>query len=459
MKMAEDLLRERLAKYIPPKEEWTPVDEALYGVEDIYNVPDDKVKKLRENAIRYSFKHHYEGNKFYHEYCKDRGVKPDDIKSEEDFKKIPLIPDTFFKSYPDIEENGGKGFLEWLEKIYTGKFPKIELNKKKPDYDDVIEELAKKNVYLIFSSSTTGRFSFMPRDWLSYSRAVFSTTVSIKKVGFEYFDFSADNISIILFSPNPSKTYNTARVGIIGFTDYLYREAEKWYMIDRPFTTKLLEIALGRTKGIKGKVIKKIADFSQKKIISDSIKYFKKCENERKKLIVVGYPYMLHLIMSEMEEKGIKFHFNDGGAMFGGGWKTAKGGNLSPEEFRNRMGENFGIAEENCRDAGGMTEISTNFWECKGHYKHIPYFFYPIVLDEEMNPLPYGEYGRFANLDPLADSYPGFIVSSDKYKLLEHCPVCGRTGIVVGAEISRMPGAEPKGCAAAMAKVISEMGE
>jgi len=30
--MAKDLLRGRLAKYIPPKEEWTPVDEALYGI-------------------------------------------------------------------------------------------------------------------------------------------------------------------------------------------------------------------------------------------------------------------------------------------------------------------------------------------------------------------------------------------------------------------------------------------
>jgi len=56
---AEDLsMRERLAKYIPPKEEWTPVDEALYGIEDIYNVPDDKAKELREDAIRYSFRHH-----------------------------------------------------------------------------------------------------------------------------------------------------------------------------------------------------------------------------------------------------------------------------------------------------------------------------------------------------------------------------------------------------------------
>jgi hypothetical protein len=328
------------------------------------------------------------------------------------------------------------------------------LKKKKPSYDDVIEELAKKNVYLIFSSGTTGKFSFVPRDLLTYSRAVFSATVSIEKVVLDYFNLLPENAFIIMFGPNPLKTYNTARIEIIALMDYLYREAERWYMIDRPLTTELMKIALGKTKGIKGKVTKKIADFSQKKIISDSIKYFKKCENERKKLIVSGYPYMLHLVMSKMEEKGIKFHFNDGG-----GWKTAKGGKLSPEEFRDGMNKNFGIPEENCRDAGGMTEISTTFHECRGHYKHIPYFFYPMVLDEEMNPLPYGEYRRFANLDPLADSYPGFIVSSDKYKLLEHCPVCGRSGVVVDAEISRMPGAEPKGCATVMAKIMSEMKE
>jgi hypothetical protein len=123
--MAKDMLRERLAKFIPPREQWTPVDEALYGVDDIYNVPEEKAKKLREDAIRYSFRHHYEGNEFYHEYCNESGVTPDDIKTEEDFKLIPLVPDTFFKSYPNIEENGGKGFLDWLEKIYNRNFPKL----------------------------------------------------------------------------------------------------------------------------------------------------------------------------------------------------------------------------------------------------------------------------------------------------------------------------------------------
>ena len=50
-----------------------------------------------------------------------------------------MVPDTFFKSYPDIEEDRGKGFLGWLEKIYTGKFPKIELKKKKPKESEIRE--------------------------------------------------------------------------------------------------------------------------------------------------------------------------------------------------------------------------------------------------------------------------------------------------------------------------------
>ena len=33
--MAKDMLRERLAKFILPREEWTPVDEALYGAQII----------------------------------------------------------------------------------------------------------------------------------------------------------------------------------------------------------------------------------------------------------------------------------------------------------------------------------------------------------------------------------------------------------------------------------------
>ena len=106
-----------------------------------------------------------------------------------------------------------------------------------------------------------------------------------------------------------------------------------------------------------------------------------------------------------------------------------------------------------------MNEITALPTECEGYYKHIPCVLQPYALDEEMNPLPYGEHGRFAFLDPLANSYPGFIVTGDRVKLLEHCPVCDRHGPVLGPEIERMTGIEAKGCTGAMAKIIEEMPE
>jgi hypothetical protein len=119
----------------------------------------------------------------------------------------------------------------------------------------------------------------------------------------------------------------------------------------------------------------------------------------------------------------------------------------------------FGLPQENCRDCYAMNEMNSFITACEGHYKHVPYFLQPYVLDEEMNPLPYGEYGTFAFIDPLANSYPGFIITGDRVKLLEHCPKCDRPGPVLAPEIERIKGEPPKGCAEAMAKALEEMRE
>jgi phenylacetate-coenzyme A ligase PaaK-like adenylate-forming protein len=460
--MAKDMLRERLAKFIPPKEEWTPVDEALYGVEDIYNVPDDKAKKLREDAIRYSFKHHYENNRFYHNYCKNAGVGPDDIKTEEDFGKIPLVPDTFFKSYPDIEEDRGKGFLQWLENIYTGELPKIELKKKKPSYDDVIEELAKKNICMTYSTGTSGKFSFTPRDWVTYSRTELAGAFMIKFFC-QYTDMSTmapfppKDCGIAVTVPNPLKLNLFMGKIFEGIIKDLYSDSKITYLVDRTITIELFKVMLGRTKGIKSSMIRGMMSFSQKKLMSGLIKQLEKWEEEKKKVMVVGTPIIIDQLMSRMEKEGVRFHFEDGLSGYGGGWKTLTGEIVSPKEFREKIKEYFGIPEENCRDIYGMSEGIMLNTDCEFHYKHIPYFSQPYILDEEMNPLPYGEYGTFAFLDPLANSYPGFIITGDKVKLLEHCPECDRPGPVLAPEISRMEGTEPKGCAEVMEKALEEM--
>ena len=92
----------------------------------------------------------------------------------------------------------------------------------------------------------------------------------------------------------------------------------------------------------------------------------------------------------------------------------------------------------------------------EGHYLHIPItYLHPMVIDKDMNPVDYEEYGRFAFLDGTAYSYPGFIVSGDRVRMLERCPVCDRPGPVLEPEIKRAKGEEVRGCAEEVRRMLS----
>ena len=93
----------------------------------------------------------------------------------------------------------------------------------------------------------------------------------------------------------------------------------------------------------------------------------------------------------------------------------------------------------------------------EGHYFHVPYtWFKPLVLDSSFAPAGYGEWGRFAFLDGLAGSYPGFIITGDEARMLERCPVCDRPGPVLEPEIKRAPSVEMRGCAEQMRRVLAQ---
>jgi hypothetical protein len=79
-----------------------------------------------------------------------------------------------------------------------------------------------------------------------------------------------------------------------------------------------------------------------------------------------------------------------------------------------------------------------------------------MILDDNQGHIGYDEWERFAFLDPIANSYPGYIITGDRVKLLEKCPVCGKPGPVLESDITRMAGAEAKGCANLMGELMAE---
>ena len=91
-----------------------------------------------------------------------------------------------------------------------------------------------------------------------------------------------------------------------------------------------------------------------------------------------------------------------------------------------------------------------------GGYKHLHPWIHPMVLDDNQGHIGYDEWGRFAFPDPIANSYPGYIITGDRAKLLEKCPVCGKTGPVLESNITQMVGAEAKGCVNLMRRMMAE---
>lgn len=135
----------------------------------------------------------------------------------------------------------------------------------------------------------------------------------------------------------------------------------------------------------------------------------------------------------------------------GGGFKDMTGVAMDRDEYDEKVARGFGIPKSSVRDAYGMSELNAIMLECEKQVKHIPPWAIlsvrnPANLDEEVAP---GEEGLPAFLDPLAHSYPGFVIADDIVRMTvgpdEVCG-CGLRGPGLHKVVRRAEGAEEKGC-------------
>jgi phenylacetate-coenzyme A ligase PaaK-like adenylate-forming protein len=260
-----------------------------------------------------------------------------------------------------------------------------------------------------------------------------------------------------LLMPNPFKTNVMAG-----------RAAEIYYdivddvkaAIDREINTELIRRSMlsATQKGIKASITNYAKDRIYKKMIKDIIKWLEIHHKRKTTIALVGAPFILLTVMKELRNQGKTFDFSDrGGVITGGGWKVHEQKRMPAEDFRKQVKEMLGINPEHCLDGYGMVEGNGWMIHCpEGHYFHIPHSYYhAMVLDEEFKPVGFNEYGRFAFLDGTTYSYPGFIITGDRVRMLKRCPVCDRPGPVFEPEVTRVAGKEMRGCAEEVRKMMS----
>ncbi|KYK20220.1 hypothetical protein AYK25_01390 [Thermoplasmatales archaeon SM1-50] len=440
-------LHTQLQKYFPSSDIWTPADDAIYKTIDLYRVPLKEAKEMQLKSIKHTFTYQYNNNKFYQNFCKERNFSPTDIHTNDDLEKIPLIPETFYKDYPT-----GRDFATWLGNIFTGPLPRIVIPQKNPTYDEVINAFNQAGMAVAYSSGTSGRHTFIPRDQRTYYTSEFAAAKSVISMVYPLWDPSLYGY---LLMPNPKKTNVYA-----GKVCTIYFDAiqDVQVAIDREITTELIQMTMTNQKGIKSSIVKLAAKRQSKKMIDDIIRWLESHEKNTHKIAIVGAPFILSFVMKKLEKEGRAFDFGErGGIATGGGWKAYEGVRVPVVEFRKQVEKILGIPEKFCVDLYGMVEGNGWLTHCpEGHYLHAPYNYYkPLVLDKENKPIGYREWGRYAFLDAAAFSYPGFLMSGDQVRMLEHCPVCDRPGPVLEPEIKRVTGAEIRGCAEEIRRMLS----
>ena len=258
-----------------------------------------------------------------------------------------------------------------------------------------------------------------------------------------------------LLLPNPFKTNLFAgRLGTIYYD--IMKDVD--CAVDRVIDTELIRLTMSDDKGLKSRLVKMMSRRAEKRVIGEIIAWIEKREAAKEEMAFCGAPFLLYSVVERLKEEGRSFDVGARGLVLtGGGWKVHEKKRMPEEEFRKDIKDYLGIPAENVIDMYGMVEGNGWMVQCpEGHHLHVPMsYIHPMVLDDNFDPVGYGEYGRFAFLDGSIYSYPGFIITGDRVRMRERCPTCGRPGPVLEPGITRIAGKETRGCAEEVRKVMS----
>ncbi|MGQ0793598.1 MAG: LuxE/PaaK family acyltransferase [Deltaproteobacteria bacterium] len=417
------------------------IERALYTPEQFSLAPDEALT-LRFRAICESFAYHFGHNPFYRRFCETSAVTPGDINSPDDLAKIPLVPEHIFKGSPGAED-----FILWISGISSDELGWGGVKNIGGSYDEQIAALRRDYGILVRTTSgSSGIPSFLPRDPVTRRRSAHWKIIAYAAMRPDVLS-SQSPLSVTLWPLDFS------------WADLIAPPERVHALLDKKLGLETVIRAMTGVKqeGFIDKLLRRKSGVSP--LLADLAGRLGDLASPGSSGIIWAPPFLIYALSRYVLEGGAALKLSERWRIeLGGGWKLLSEKPLSEPELRALAGRALSIPEGNIHDTYGSTEcLGLCAISCEGGWKHVPHaVLHPIVLDAEMKPVPEGEWGRFAFLNPLIRSYPGFIVTGDRVRMLSRCPSCGRSGPVLDGEISRMADAEDRGCANIVREIISE---
>jgi len=434
------------------------------------------VRQLRHEAIKLNHAHYMENIPVYRELAREEECGEDAALAV--IKNKLMLDAGIFKNYEQSWlDNGDFGRMtQWLSGIYHKRIDKDMSGIN--TIDDWIEQLGMAGIHVVYSSGTSGAFSFIPRDKQDWelaktaniaclapllSRRVVGGALSRQLLKSAVHHISPDNFVKLAGQKKGLPDFDAAflgfRQGRMG-NQALIEELSPffrrhYFLYDIDITGTALRCL---RRGARTDEERQLTERLQVETIGHKeINYLRFIDNiqkstdEEQKTFIFGAPYQFKELCDVLAGHNRRLELKKGSfVLFGGGWKSFTGDAISRETLVDMLADALNIPPEMILEGYSMTEINTLMLRCEYGRFHIPPVIEPVIFNEELKPLNGNDVkGAFGFLDPLAASYPGFIISGDHVHMIDGECGCGLSGPAI-TEIGRLPGIEVKGCGGIM---------
>ncbi len=343
-------------------------------------------------AVKENIKLHLK-NPFFADWLERNGFKLEDLKTIDDIDKIPPIHANFYKTHV----------------VKTAK-----------DEDIVIT---------LTSSGTTGQKSQM-----FFNEWTMAASDKTGDIQMDYYGHITDEpVNFMMYSYEPAEGVNTGTLRTRQIMRRYGKENE-------------LEYAL------------KYTGEGHEFDLFGCIAALKRFEKQGLPVYILGFPAFLYFTLEKMDAMGmLPLKLNEKSFVcMGGGWKGFASKQLSPQEFRDYVGEKLGLPHTCFHETYGAVEHGVGYTDCDEHHFHVPIYDRVIIRDPvTLKKLGYGEKGFVNFVSPLNTGVPVTSLLMGDFGILHEpgsCP-CGNPSpwleIVGRAGVSKN-----KSCAIAAAEIL-----
>jgi hypothetical protein len=406
------------------------------------------VKRLRRQAILLNHRRYLARIPVYRHLAKERG-----IDAAADVQKVAtelMFSSDVFKSYGSrwLSVANFDAMTEWLGRLFIRRLA-ISMEGI-ADIAAWRRRLRSEGVFVTCSSGTGGQFSFVPRDRFTLAALIengqwYSHTIMDDAPGAPF--------DCLILGPRGTS------MGIQAAGTGLARTARRaHFLFNAELTPDMLTALQGSpSETATSTALSTFLDMSgpgRDSVFANAFAFLRQASADHTRVLVFGPPFLVHEMCTRLVQDYRPVCLEPGSTVVtAGGWKTVTP--VTADELQRDIERALCVPPGRQVDTYSTSECNCVLIRCRHGRYHAPPVLELVALDDLLLPREGNDVlGTIGFLDPFAASYPGFLVTGDRGRLVDGVCACGLTGWSVVGAFERAPGYVAKSCAGALASVL-----